>query len=153
MDFSFSLTTFLFYIIYLKAKIIGVTDIFLNPFAHEQWSFNSSKGSAEHGLYPNWLGVQTRMPCFKVGANINEGIVFKVFCWLCCLSKWGVGPLKRGSHLSVQGQQSWSGEPHCASLITKNSLHNGTHLISMGQWTVCCQLLLVLYIQSISPFL
>lgn len=79
------------------------------------------KGSTEHGLCPNWLGVQTRMPRFKVRADINEGNRFlKVFCWLCCLSNWGVGPFKRGSHLSVQGQQSWSGEPHCASLITKN---------------------------------
>lgn len=25
------------------------------------------------------------------------------------------GHFKRGSHLSVQGQQHWSGEPHCAS--------------------------------------
>ena len=39
----FFITKFLFYVIYAKAKIIGVTDIFLNPFAGEQWSFNSSK--------------------------------------------------------------------------------------------------------------
>ena len=149
---SFSLTEFLFYVIYVKAKIIGVTDIFLNPFAREQWSFDSSK------LQQSMDYVQTDSGCKQEcpASNINEGIVFKVLRWLSCLSKWGVGPLKRGSYLSVQGQQGWSGEPHWAPLITKklDSVHNGAHLILMGWWTVYCQLLTlsVLYTQSISQF-
>lgn len=66
----------------------------------------------------------------KLWANINEGIFFNVFCWLRCLSKWGVGPLKRGSHLSAQGQQSCSGQPHCASLIVKNLRRFGARIWS-----------------------
>lgn len=115
------------------------------------------KGSTEHGLCPSWLGVQTSMACFKLWANINEGIFFKVFCWLCCLSKWGVGPFKRGSHLSVQGQQSWSGQPHCASLITKKL--EGIQCIMAPIWSgwgdcVLSATVMTLsfsYIQSISP--
>lgn len=34
--------------------------------------------------------------------------------------------MKRGSHLSAQGQQSCSGQPHCASLIVKN-LRDSVH--------------------------
>lgn len=75
------------------------------------------KGSTEHGLCPKWPGVQTSTPNFE--RTLMRESFFKVFCWLRCLSKWGVGPLKRGSHLSAQGQQSCSGQPHCASLIVK----------------------------------
>lgn len=111
------------------------------------------KGSTEHGLSPNWLGVQTRMSRFKVCTNINEGIVFKVFCWLCCLSKWGVRPFKRGSHLSVQGQHSWSGEPHCSSYREKLEEIQCIMALIWSRWTVYCQLLTlsVLYIQKVSP--
>lgn len=100
--------------------------------------------------------VQTRMLCFKVCANINEGIVLKVLCWLCSLSKWGVGPFKRGSHLSVHWQQSWSGELH-ASLI-KKKLDEIQCIMALiwSRWgcglsTVNCWSY-YFYIQSISPF-
>lgn len=78
--------------------------------------------------------------------------MFQVFCWLRCLSKWGVGPFKRGSHLSVQGQQSRSGQPHADPLITEKLEEIlFTPSVSVGRWTVWCQLLLlsVLYIQEI----
>lgn len=72
-----------------------------------QWRF--SKGSSEHGPSPNWL--------FFLHSEVTL-LRVNVLCWLHFLTKWGVGPFKRGSHLSVHWQQSWSGEPH-ASLITK----------------------------------
>lgn len=76
-----------------------------------------------------------------------------MFCWLSSLSKWGVGPFKRGSHLSSSAGLESLTVQLLSRKTRRDSAHKGTHLISMGQWTVFCQLLTlsVLYIQSISP--
>lgn len=49
-------------------------------------------------------------------ARLNE----RIASWLCCFSRWGVGPFWRGSHLSEQGQRRCSGNSHCAFLIMIN---------------------------------
>lgn len=76
-------------------------------------------------------GPQTRSPAFNFERTLMRRYLLKVFSWWNCLSKWGVGPFERGNHLSAQGQQCWSGQSHCVSVIIKNwedSVHNGTHL-------------------------
>lgn len=110
----------LFYVISVKAKItVRLSNELLNPFVNGQWSFSFSESSA-HGLCPDWLGCKPECPASKFKWTLIRILFLKVFCWLCFLSKWGVGPFKRGSHLSVQRQLSWSGEPHSAALIKKN---------------------------------
>lgn len=76
-------------------------------------------------------GPQTRSPAFNFERTLMRRYLLKVFSWWSCLSKWGVGPFERGNHLSAQGQQCWSGQSHCVSVIIKNwedSKRNGTHL-------------------------
>lgn len=123
-DFFFAFFIFiaeaLFYVISVKAKItVRLSNELLNPFVNGQWSFSFSESSA-HGLCPDWLGCKQECPASKFKWTLIRILFLKVFCWLCFLSKWGVGPFKRGSHLSVQQQLSWSGEPHSAALIKKN---------------------------------
>ncbi len=110
------------------------------------------KGSTEHGSCPNWLRVQTRMPCVQVWAPINEGIVFKVFCRLCRLSKWGVGPFEKRKPFICAGT---------AELVWRASLCFSYHrkleespCIKPPIWSQYGDCLLsVLYFQSILPFL
>lgn len=104
-------------VIYADAKIIGMMDMFLH---HLLLNNEASIPQRFNGTWTMSKMTWGANKYAKLWANINEGIFFNVFCWLRCLSKWGVGPLKRGSHLSAQGQQSCSGQPHCASLIVKN---------------------------------
>lgn len=93
------------------------------------------KGSTVHGHCP---ACKQERPALNFKRTLMRRYLLKVFSWLSCLSKWGVGPFKRGSHLSAQGQQSWSGQSHCASVIIKNwgdSVHN-THSICVLSTTV-----------------
>lgn len=80
-----------------------------------------------------------------------------MFCWLCCLSKWGVGPFKKEAIYLCRDSRAGLESLTVLLLSRKTweeSVHNGTHLILMRWWTIYCQLLTlsVLYIQSISPF-